>query len=169
MNPILAQLQLYPFERIAKLNNGISAPKNKATIVMSIGEPRHAAPKFIGEELAVNLQGLSRYPATQGTSELRTAIANWLTGRFSLKAGSLDPERNVLPVNGTREALFAFAQCVVNAQAAALVLMPNPFYQIYEGAALLAGAKPWYINVSDNSRLLPEDRKSTRLNSSHRL
>jgi N-succinyldiaminopimelate aminotransferase len=153
MNPNLAKLLPYPFERLAELNRGISPPEDKDAIVMSIGEPRHPAPKIVVDALINHLEGLSRYPATQGTLELRTAIAQWLTRRFSLKTGSLDPERNILPVNGTREALFAIAQCTVDPGPNSLVLLPNPFYQIYEGAALLAGAQPWYININAKTGL----------------
>ncbi|PWT97907.1 MAG: succinyldiaminopimelate transaminase [Candidatus Melainabacteria bacterium] len=158
MNPNLAKLQLYPFERLAELNRGATPPADKAAIVMSIGEPRHPAPQFIKDALVDHLDGLSRYPATQGSPELRAAIGQWLVQRFSLKQNNLDPERNILPVNGTREALFAIAQCVVDEIVNPLVLLPNPFYQIYEGAALLAGAQPWYINIDSLSRLPDFDR-----------
>src|SRR6516165_12255175 len=158
MNRNLTKLQLYPFERLAELNRGVSPPADKTAIVMSIGEPRHPAPQFIREALVDHLDGLSRYPATQGAPELRAAIAQWLVQRFSLKEDGLDPERNVLPVNGTREALFAIAQCIVDESKEPLVLLPNPFYQIYEGAALLAGAQPWYINIDPQSGLPDFDR-----------
>lgn len=156
MNPNLAQLQPYPFERLAKLFDGVTAPAELRLLSLSIGEPQHATPGFITEEVITHLHGLSRYPVTRGIPELRAAIADWLLQRFSLPAGSLDPEGQVLPVNGTREALFAFAQCIVNPGDDALVLMPNPFYQIYEGAALLAGARPWFLNTTRESGLLPD-------------
>ena len=156
MNPNLAQLQPYPFERLTRLFDGVTAPAELRPLSLSIGEPQHATPGFITEEVITHLHGLSRYPVTRGIPELRAAIADWLIQRFSLPAGSLDPERQVLPVNGTREALFAFAQCIVNPGSDARVLMPNPFYQIYEGAALLAGARPWFLNTTRESGLLPD-------------
>ena len=156
MNPNLAQLQPYPFERLARLFDGVTAPAELRPLSLSIGEPQHVTPGFITEEVITHLHGLSRYPVTRGIPELRAAIADWLVQRFSLPAGSLDPERQVLPVNGTREALFAFAQCIVNPGSDARVLMPNPFYQIYEGAALLAGARPWFLNTTRESGLLPD-------------
>ncbi len=156
MNPNLAQLQPYPFERLAKLFEGTTAAAALTPISLSIGEPQHATPGFITEEVITHLHGLSRYPLTRGMPQLRSAIADWLVQRFTLPAGSLDPERQVLPVNGTREALFAFAQCIVNPRSDARVLMPNPFYQIYEGAALLAGARPWFMNTTRESGLLPD-------------
>ena len=106
MNPNLSQLQPYPFERLAKLFDGVTAPPGLQPIALSIGEPRHATPAFITEEVITHLHGLSRYPLTRGIAELREAITQWLTTRFSLPATSVDPERHVLPVNGTREALF---------------------------------------------------------------
>jgi N-succinyldiaminopimelate aminotransferase len=156
MNPNLAQLQPYPFERLARLFDSVTAPAELRPLSLSIGEPQHVTPGFITEEVITHLHGLSRYPVTRGIPELRAAIADWLVQRFSLPAGSLDPERQVLPVNGTREALFAFAQCIVNPGSDARVLMPNPFYQIYEGAALLAGARPWFVNTTRESGLLPD-------------
>jgi N-succinyldiaminopimelate aminotransferase len=156
MNPNLAQLQPYPFERLARLFDGVATPAALRPLSLSIGEPQHATPGFITEEVITHLHGLSRYPVTRGRPELRAAFADWLVQRFSLPAGSLDPERQVLPVNGTREALFAFAQCIVSPGSDSLVLMPNPFYQIYEGAALLAGARPWYLNTTRESSLLPD-------------
>jgi len=156
MNPNLSQLQPYPFERLAKLFEGLTPPAALQPISLSIGEPQHATPGFIIEEVITHLHGLSRYPVTRGMPELRSAIADWLVQRFELPENSVDPERQVLPVNGTREALFAFAQCIVNPLSDALVLMPNPFYQIYEGAALLAGAHPWFMNASRETNLLPD-------------
>jgi len=156
MNPNLSQLQPYPFERLAKLFDGVTAPSTQRPISLSIGEPQHATPGFITEEVITHLHGLSRYPLTRGMPELRAAIVDWLVQRFTLPENSLDPECQVLPVNGTREALFAFAQCIINPGHDALVLMPNPFYQIYEGAALLAGARPWFMNTTRESGLLPD-------------
>ena len=156
MNPNLSKLQPYPFERLAKLFEGASRPAQLQPIALSIGEPRHPTPGFITEEVITHLHGLSRYPATRGIPELRSAIADWLQQRFSLNPGMLDPETNILPVNGTREALFAFAQCVVDPTSNPVVLMPNPFYQIYEGAALLSGAEPWFMNTTRETGYRPD-------------
>ena len=155
MNHYLNYLEPYPFAKLAKLKQGITPPANQSPINMSIGEPKHPSPEFITRVLNENRAGFSSYPTTIGTIELRQAIVDWLNKRFHIKAGVLDPEKNVLPVNGTREALFAACQSIVDSSPDALVLMPNPFYQIYEGAALLAGAKPYYINL-DQSTLLPD-------------
>ncbi|MCU0937221.1 MAG: succinyldiaminopimelate transaminase [Gammaproteobacteria bacterium] len=156
MNPDLDRLQAYPFERLGALLRGVAPPRDLPPIPLSLGEPRHPTPAFIPQALVAQLQGLATYPATRGTGPLRAAIAGWLTRRFSLPAGSVDPERHVLPVNGTREALFAFAQAVVDRRRDARVLMPNPFYQIYEGAALLAGATPWYVACEASTGFLPD-------------
>ena len=156
MNPNLSLLQPYPFERLARLLDGTTPPAHLQPISLSIGEPRHPTPGFITEELITHLHGLSRYPVTRGTAELRNAIANWLQQRFSLAADSLDPDSQVLPVNGTREALFAFAQCVIDPTTKPLLLMPNPFYQIYEGAALLSGAEPWFMNTTRENGYRPD-------------
>jgi N-succinyldiaminopimelate aminotransferase len=156
MNPNLSRLQPYPFERMAKLHAGVTPPAQLAPIRLSIGEPKHPTPGFISEALIEHLHGLSLYPATRGSVQLRETIANWLGARFTLPAGSLDPDRQVLPVNGTREALFAVAQCLIDPSSQSLVLMPNPFYQIYEGAALLAGAEPGFINCTADSDYLPD-------------
>ena len=156
MNPNLSHLQPYPFERLAQLFEGVTPPSKLQQISLSIGEPRHPTPGFITEEVITHLHGLSRYPLTRGLPELRTTIANWLMTRFDLPADSVDPERQVLPVNGTREALFAFAQCVVDPSENPVVLMPNPFYQIYEGAALLAGAMPWFMNTTRETGYKPD-------------
>jgi N-succinyldiaminopimelate aminotransferase len=156
MNPDLSRLQPYPFERLASLTSGIRPPRELAPIVLSIGEPRHATPGFIVEEMITHLHGLSQYPTTRGVAPLRESIAAWLTGRFRLPPGSIDPGRHVLPVNGTREALFAIAQCLIDRTADPLVVMPNPFYQIYEGAALLGGAQPWFLNTTPATGFLPD-------------
>jgi N-succinyldiaminopimelate aminotransferase len=155
MNPDLARLQPYPFERLAQLFAG-SAPAALREIALSIGEPRHATPGFITEEVITHLHGLSNYPLTRGSDSLRATIAGWLTTRFQLPPGSVDPATMVLPVNGTREALFAIAQCLVDRTQQPLVAMPNPFYQIYEGAALLAGAEPYFLNTTQGSGYRPE-------------
>lgn len=154
MNPALNRLQPYPFEKLARLREGIVAPAGKEHINLSIGEPKHPTPSFIAENIIAHLHGTASYPTTRGSDELRGAIAAWLMRRFALPPESISPDRHVLPVNGTREALFAFAQCVLDRSAERpLVLMPNPFYQIYEGAALLAGAEPWYINCQPETGL----------------
>lgn len=154
MNPNLQKLQPYPFERLRQLFAGIEPPPEKSPISLSIGEPRHAAPGFVLEEIANNLNRLSSYPSTVGIPELRQSIAAWLQRRFRLPG--IDAEQQILPVNGTREALFAFAQAVVTPDPQALVMSPNPFYQIYEGAALLAGATPQFLNCTAESGLLPD-------------
>ncbi|MEK7717608.1 MAG: succinyldiaminopimelate transaminase, partial [Pseudomonadota bacterium] len=154
MNSRLASLQPYPFQRLAQLIHGLAPPAGMAPIRLSMGEPQHAAPDFVLEALKVNLAGLSNYPTTKGSAELRKSICAWATRRFKLDKIALDPERHVLPVAGTREALFSIAQAVidrrVNSQRPSVV-MPNPFYQIYEGAALLAGAKPYFMNAVEEN------------------
>lgn len=147
MNPDLDKLHPYPFERLAVLKAGVEPPAGLSPIALSIGEPKHPTPEIIERALRDNLEGLARYPLTRGEDGLREAISAWLTKRFNLAGAEPDPARQVLPVNGTREALFAFAQSVVARGPGALVMMPNPFYQIYEGAALLAGAEPYYMNT----------------------
>jgi N-succinyldiaminopimelate aminotransferase len=145
VNPRLAQLQPYPFEKLRALFEGVQPPAGLAPIRLSIGEPQHATPALILEALAANLAGLAHYPTTQGSEALRQAIAAWLTRRYGL--GAVSPATQVLPVNGSREALFAFAQTVIDGgRPGATVVCPNPFYQIYEGAALLAGARPLFLN-----------------------
>ena len=156
MNPDLAKLQPYPFEKLHKLKAGVNLQTQAAHIALSIGEPKHPTPPFIIDTLTRALSGLSAYPATKGLLPLRVSIAAWLQQRFQLPAASIDPERQVLPVSGTREALFAFAQAVVERAANPLVMMPNPFYQIYEGAALLAGAQPYFLNVTAANGFLPD-------------
>ncbi len=156
MNPDLDQLQPYPFEKLAALKESISPSTALEHIALSIGEPKHPTPGFITEAMLAHLHGLSNYPLTKGTLELRQAIASWLTRRFDLPEGAIDPEQQVLPVNGTREALFAFAQTTIDRSKDPLVLMPNPFYQIYEGAALLAGATPHYLPCTADSGFSPD-------------
>lgn len=148
MNPWLHQLQPYPFEKLSALFKD-ATPAAKKAILWSIGEPKHDAPDFVHEIIQREISGLGSYPLTAGAAELREAIRDWLLARYGLPEGSIDRDKNIIPVNGTREALFAFCHFSVDpTQDGALVLMPNPFYQIYEGAALLAGATPWYINLS---------------------
>jgi N-succinyldiaminopimelate aminotransferase len=142
LNPLLARLQPYPFEKLRALLAGAAPDAALRPINLSIGEPKHPTPRLVRDALAAALDGLAAYPATAGTAELRLAIAAWLARRYGVPAP--DAERQVLPVNGSREALFAFAQSVIDPSRAAKVVCPNPFYQIYEGAALLAGATPVY-------------------------
>ncbi len=156
MNKDLRLLQPYPFEKLNALKAGVAPPTGLNHIALSIGEPKHATPGFLTEAVLSHLHGLSVYPTTQGTPALRQAICDWLARRFGLPTASLDPARHVLPVNGTREALFAFAQAVVERSADPLVLMPNPFYQIYEGAALLAGARPQYLACTADRGFIPD-------------
>ena len=141
---------------MATLFAGVTPPAGLDTIRLSIGEPKHPTPGFITEALIEHLHGLSVYPATRGSDKLRGAICDWLVQRFDLPAASLDPQRHALPVNGTREALFAIAQCLVDPREQPLVMMPNPFYQIYEGAALLAGAEAYFLNTTANNGYLPD-------------
>jgi N-succinyldiaminopimelate aminotransferase len=159
MNPGFARLAAYPFERLALLKRDLQPPQSLPHIPLSIGEPRHAPPAFVVDELRRHLGELDSYPATRGLPELRAAAANWAARRFLPAGRGVDPDSQVLPVNGTREALFAFVQAVVDSRsggAAPLVLMPNPGYQIYEGAALLAGAEPWYLDTIDAGGFLPD-------------
>jgi len=145
MNDDLTRLQPYPFEKLRALLAGAQPPEDERAIALSIGEPKHRAPAFVAQVLADNMDQLSVYPTTLGIPALREAIAGWCERRFGLQQGALDPARHILPVNGTREALFSFTQALVQRHPDALVLSPNPFYQIYEGATLLAGATPHYL------------------------
>ena len=160
MNPDLQKLQPYPFEKLkdlkasCQLKNG--QPAVEGHIALSIGEPKHKAPDFVLDSISNNLKEINRYPLTKGSLELRTAITNWLTARFKLSGKALDPEQHVLPVTGTREALFSFAQCFIDRTKDALILMPNPFYQIYEGAAILSGATPYFYNTVKENNYLPD-------------
>lgn len=154
MNPDLARLQPYPFQRLANLFAGIQPNPELQPISLSIGEPKHPTPGFITEAVIEHLHGLSSYPVTKGTAALRETIARWLERRFGLNA--VDAEHQVLPVSGTREALFALAQAVVDRRRDPIIAMPNPFYQIYEGAALLAGAEPRYLNCTAENGWLPD-------------
>ena len=149
MNPLLSRLHPYPFERLRELSRGIVPPAHLRPISLGIGEPRHPTPPFIEQTLMSSLSGLSVYPATAGEPALREAAAAWVQRRYGV---ALDAATQVLPVNGTREALFALAQTVVDpSRPGATVVCPNPFYQIYEGAALLAGAETFFAN-SDPAR-----------------
>ena len=145
MNPHLDRLHLYPFEKLRQLFAGVTPHPAYSPISLGIGEPKHPTPALIQKALAHALTGLAAYPSTHGGEPLRTAIAGWLERRYGVPP--LDPNTMVLPVNGSREALFAIAHCVVDAsRPGALVMSPNPFYQIYEGAAYLAGAEPYFVN-----------------------
>jgi N-succinyldiaminopimelate aminotransferase len=149
MNPLLGKLHPYPFERLRELSRDIRPAPGMSAINLGIGEPRHATPELIRRALIDGLDGLSRYPATAGEPALREACARWAQRRYGV---ALDPAREVLPVNGSREALFALAQTVIDpTREGATVVCPNPFYQIYEGAALLAGAQTAFAN-SDPAR-----------------
>ncbi|NOT28032.1 MAG: succinyldiaminopimelate transaminase [Acidobacteria bacterium] len=168
MNPGLSALQSYPFEKLRTLLKGIEPPAI-APVRLSIGEPQHATPPFIRAALVEHLDGLSTYPTTAGLESLRESIAAWFDRRYGLPA--LDPATQVLPVNGTREALFAFAQAVIDpSRPSPLVVCPNPFYQIYEGSALLAGAQPRYLNqvldrgfALDLDSVSPDEWRRTQL------
>ena len=147
MNPNLNLLQPYPFQKLRQLFDGVTRNVALKPIDMQIGEPKHATPGFIRQALTDNLDGLSAYPTTLGTATLRNNIAAWIKRRYNLPG--IDPDTEVIPVNGSREALFSFAQTVIDSSNAKqpVVVCPNPFYQIYEGAAFLAGAVPHFINT----------------------
>ncbi len=157
MNPLLARLQPYPFERVRALIAGTTPDPRRKPIDLSIGEPKHPTPQFIKDALVGALDGLATYPRSIGLPELRKAISGWLARRYAIPAP--DPETQILPVNGSREALFAFAQTVIDPTERPKVVCPNPFYQIYEGAALLAGATPVYAE----DLLKVEDWKGVQL------
>ncbi|WP_068829365.1 succinyldiaminopimelate transaminase [Pseudomonas sp. BMS12] len=156
MNHALNQLQPYPFEKLRALLAGITPPADKRAIALSIGEPKHKSPDFVAKTLEDNLAQLAVYPTTLGIPALREAIATWCERRFGVPNDWLDAARHVLPVNGTREALFAFTQTVVQRDVGGLVVSPNPFYQIYEGAALLAGAEPHYLPCLESNGFNPD-------------
>ncbi|HKH19477.1 MAG TPA: succinyldiaminopimelate transaminase [Gammaproteobacteria bacterium] len=155
MNPGIGLLQPYPFEKLTRLKAQVRPPRGLTHIALSVGEPRHQTPALIQTTLSSNLSGLANYPLIRGSQLLRESIAAWVCRRFNLPGDSINPDRHVLPVNGTREALFAIAQCVIDSSRDSLVLVPNPFYQIYEGAALLSGAKPYYLNCESKHKFLP--------------
>ena len=148
MNSNLSKLQPYPFQRLKQALASVTPHEALKPINLSIGEPKTPPPRFIEEQLATSSSEIKAYPSTQGTTALRQSISSWLERRYNLN--QIDPENQVLPVNGTREALFAIAQLVVNVRQTdsnPFVVMPNPFYQIYEGAAILSGANPLYLNL----------------------
>jgi N-succinyldiaminopimelate aminotransferase len=146
MNPDLDRLQPYPFQKLTNLFSSVTPNPACRPISLHIGEPKHATPRFISDALSANLSGLANYPTTIGSETLRGSIVSWLVQRYDLPA--LDAKSQVLPVNGSREALFAFAQAVIDrTRDNPTVICPNPFYQIYEGATLLAGATPYFLNT----------------------
>lgn len=155
MNDALNLLQPYPFEKLRALLAGVT-PADLPPIALSIGEPKHRSPEFVAQTLRENLDKMAVYPTTAGLIELRQAIATWCERRFGVPSGWLEAARHVLPVNGTREALFAFTQTVAQRDTDGLILSPNPFYQIYEGAALLAGVTPHYLPCLDEHGLNPD-------------
>ncbi|WP_045860643.1 succinyldiaminopimelate transaminase [Teredinibacter purpureus] len=158
MNPLLQQLHPYPFEKLGALKTNITPPPALEHIALSIGEPKHEPPAHVLNRLSEQLSKVAHYPSTKGLPELRSAMAAWASKRFNLTNGSLSPDDNILPVNGTREALFAFVQASINSNSLQKpkVLMPNPFYQIYEGAALLAGAEPVFLNCTPENGFQPD-------------
>ncbi|MFZ6772531.1 succinyldiaminopimelate transaminase [Undibacterium sp. SXout7W] len=160
-NPFLSKLQPYPFEKLKQLFANITPNPDYKAISLGIGEPKHPTPAFIREAISANLDGLAGYPATAGSESLRKAISGWLSRRYSIPAP--DAATQILPVNGSREALFALAQTIINPleciDGKPLILCPNPFYQIYEGAAYLSGAEPYFANA-DPARNFAPDYKS---------
>lgn len=168
MNPKLDLLHPYPFERLKALMAGIVPPAHLSPIALSIGEPKHQSPAFVKQALVDSIDQIAVYPTTKGGPALRHAIAQWCTMRFKLPEGSVDAEHNVLPVTGTREALFAFTQAMVNSESkvplqgsqaplqSPLIVSPNPFYQIYEGAALLAGAELHFLDCTLDNQFIPD-------------
>lgn len=157
MNPGFKNLHAYPFERLNKLFESVTIPEGKSAINLAIGEPKHPTPDFILDALKSNADDIACYPTTRGSEELKTSIASWLCQRFNLPAASISIDENILPVNGTREALFAIAQTIIGEQSdVPVVILPNPFYQIYEGAAILAGAGPYYLNCTEENNFIPD-------------
>jgi N-succinyldiaminopimelate aminotransferase len=150
LNPYLAHLNEFTFTRLARLLSDISLPVGVTPINLSIGEPKHPTPQFIRDAIAANTAGLAQYPPTKGSAALRQSIASWAKKRFSLK--SLDAETQVLPVIGTKEAIYSLTQLVIDpTRSNPTVLVPNPFYMVYEGATMLCGAKPYYVNLDRDS------------------
>jgi N-succinyldiaminopimelate aminotransferase len=159
MNPYLDRLQPYPFEKLAALIKGLSPSPDHPPLNISIGEPKHPVAPYLRQAMADALDGISRYPTTRGEPALREAAANWLEKRFDLDEGSIDPDKNLLPVNGTREALFSIAQLFSEpdgVEQESIILSPNPFYQIYEGAAHMARLKPVFVNANEGNHFLPD-------------
>ncbi|MGV3614123.1 MAG: succinyldiaminopimelate transaminase [Fimbriimonas sp.] len=153
MNPRLDLLHPYPFERLRRLHEGHRTPEGVRPINLGIGEPQHPTPAIIKDALVANFAQLNRYPPTGGSPELRKAISDWNYRRYEI---TVDPGTEIIPVAGTREALYAFAQAVLDPEDPGVVLLPNPFYQIYEGAALMAGARPVYVPTPRENGYLPD-------------
>jgi N-succinyldiaminopimelate aminotransferase len=156
MNSDLSLLQPYPFEKIATLKKGVIPNPELTPLSLSIGEPKHPTPAIILDSMRDSVDQVCSYPGTAGSLELRQSFADWLIKRFKLAENGIDPNTQTLPVNGTREALFAITQCIIDCKPNAKVLMPNPFYKIYEGATLLAGAQPVFLNCTEESNFLPD-------------
>ena len=158
MNPDLNKLQPYPFEKLKALLGQVTPASDYSAIPLSIGEPKHPSPQFVLDSIVNNMGKVAVYPSTKGLPELREAMTNWATARFKLKDKTLCSEDNILPVNGTREAIFAFTQATVNRESKdkALVLSPNPFYQIYEGASYLAGADLELLPTLEETNFIPD-------------
>ena len=155
MNADLKRLHAYPFDQLKNLLTG-TVPADLSPIRLSVGEPQHPAPAAALRIVIENTAQFANYPAMRGESVLREACLEWLCRRFGLDAAALDPGRHVLPLNGTREGLFSAGQCLVNRADSPVVMMPNPLYQVYEGAALLAGAEPYYLNCTEYNSFLPD-------------
>ena len=158
MNSRLENLQEYPFQRLNQLLKGLEPPTDKERIMLSLGEPKHEPPAFIHDILATGGNLLSGYPVTRGDESLRESICHWLSRRFCIDQHQLDPVQHVLPVSGSREAIFSFIQAAIDrsSHATARVVMPNPFYQIYEGGTIMAGATPYFLNNTEENNWLPQ-------------
>jgi len=156
MNQELELLHPYPFEKLAALFKGVEHRGGLPHIALSIGEPKHTSPAFVKQALVDHLDQMAVYPLTKGVPELRQAISRWACQRFHLGDGNLCAETQIIPVNGTREALFAFAQVIINRADKPLLVSPNPFYQIYEGAAYLSGAEPYFLPCREENRFIPD-------------
>jgi N-succinyldiaminopimelate aminotransferase len=159
LNPRVSDLPDYPFDRLKTLLDGVEPPAGMKPLVLSVGEPRHSPPAMIAETLAKNVGLWGRYPPGDGTPEFRAAVADWLTRRYGLDQGAVDPERHVLPVAGTREALYLISALVVPQKKAGgtpVVVMPNPFYHVYGGAAAVSGAEPVYLPAAPETGFLPD-------------
>ncbi len=155
VNPNLDLLQPYPFQKLRELLSGITPSPALRHVNLSIGEPKHATPRLVIDALNANMAGLAAYPTTQGSDALRQSISQWLAERYAIPAP--DAAKQIVPVNGSREALFAFAQAVIDSSKPnPVVISPNPFYQIYEGAALLAGAEPYFVNTTAANGFQPD-------------
>ena len=159
LNPLLQLLSEYPFDRLRALLGGIEPPSGMAPMVLSVGEPRHATPPLVHEVVSNNGDLWNRYPPVEGTAEFRSAAVGWLTRRYALPDHLLDADRHVLPVAGTREALFLLAAVAVPRSKVGrrpVVSMPNPFYHVYFGATLMSGAEPVYLPATRDTGFLPD-------------